>query len=97
MEQDLFSGHAVTSARDLREIFRKIFVGEREHSRFLTAFSEAIFFADSKNFYALAPSALLLIDRYPILASYPTRSSMSTTQKHNSKPTASAASASNPT
>jgi len=65
LEQDLCSGHAVTSARDLREILRKIFVGEREHSRFLTAFAEAISFADSENFYALAPSALLLIDRYP--------------------------------
>jgi hypothetical protein len=70
LEQDLFSGHSVTSARDLREIFRKIFVGEREHSRFLTSFAEAIHFADSENFYALAPSALLLIDHYPILATY---------------------------
>jgi hypothetical protein len=70
MEQDLFTGHTVTSARDLREIFRKIWAGEREHSRFLTAFAEAISFADSENFYALALAALLLIDRYPILATY---------------------------
>jgi len=70
LEQDLFTGHSVTSARDLREIFRKIFTGEREHSRFLTAFAEALHFADSENFYALGPSALLLIDRYPILATY---------------------------
>jgi hypothetical protein len=70
MEQDLFTGHSVTSARDLREIFRKIWVGEREHSRFLTSFAEAISVADSENFYALAPAALLLIDRYPVLATY---------------------------
>jgi len=70
METDLFTGHAVTSARDLREIFRKIWAGEREHSRFLTSFAEAITFADPENFYALAPAALLLIDRYPILATY---------------------------
>lgn len=70
MQQDLFTGHAVRSMRDLREIFRKIWVGEREHSRFLTSFAEAISVADSENFYALAPAALLLIDRYPILATY---------------------------
>src|SRR5258706_3189708 len=70
MEQDLFVGQSVTSARDLHEIFRKIWVGDREHGRFLTAFAEALSVADSENFYALAPAALLLIDRYPILATY---------------------------
>ena len=49
MEEDLLVGHSVTSAGGLREIFRKIGVGAREHSWVLTSFAEAIFFADSEN------------------------------------------------
>jgi len=37
MEQDLLVGHSVTSARDLREVYRKIGAGEREHSCLLTS------------------------------------------------------------
>jgi len=51
MEQDLLIGHSVTSARDLRQVFRKIgAAGEREHSCLLTSFAETISFADSGNF-----------------------------------------------
>jgi hypothetical protein len=41
MEEDLLVGHSVTSAGGLREIVRKIGVGEREHSCVLTSFVEA--------------------------------------------------------
>jgi hypothetical protein len=68
--ETLFVGRSITSARDLREVFRKIWTGERPHDRFLTTFAEALTVADADNFYTLAPAALMLIERYPILATY---------------------------
>ena len=50
----------------VREVFRKIANGEREHGSFLTAFAQAYIAADYENEIMLLPVAVQFIDKYDI-------------------------------
>jgi hypothetical protein len=57
--------HMPTDA-EVKEIFRKIAAGEREHGGFLTDFANAMTRADEDNFKLLLGAALALVAKYDL-------------------------------
>jgi len=51
---------------DVREIYRKIAMGENKHGSFLTHFAEVVIRADAENFSLIRSVAVELIIKYKL-------------------------------